>query len=52
MPEMKVGTGRIDAEFHAQPAVGAEFFHQLRFTDNLRGASGESCKLIAHIHAH
>jgi hypothetical protein len=52
MSEMKVGAGRIDAEFHPQWAVGAEFFRQLRFADNLRGAAGESCKLIAHIHAH
>ena len=52
MSEMKVGAGRINAEFHPQRTLGAKFVRQLRFADNLRGAAGEFCKLIAHIHPH
>jgi hypothetical protein len=49
---MDIRASGIDAEFYAQRAIRAQFFRQFRFADDLRGAAGESFKLIAHIHAH
>jgi len=47
-----ISTGGINAEFHPQRAIGIKFVRQLCFADDLRGATGEFGKLIAHIHAH
>jgi hypothetical protein len=49
---MDIRAGGIDAELYPQRAIRAQFFRQFRFADDLRGAAGESCKLIAHVHAH
>jgi hypothetical protein len=52
VPKMDIRAGGIDAEFYSQRAIRAQFLCQFRFADDLRSAAGESCKLIAHVHAH
>ena len=52
VPKMDIRAGGIDAELYPQRAIRAQFLRQFRLADDLRGAAGESYKLIAHIHAH
>src|SRR5438477_10800988 len=49
VPKMDIRAGGIDAELYPQRAICAQFLRQFHFADDLRGAAGESCKLIAHI---
>jgi hypothetical protein len=42
----------INPELYPEWAIRAQFLRQFRFGDDLCGAAGELCKLIAHIHAH
>ena len=52
VPKMDIRAGGINSELYPQRAIRAQLPRQFRFGDDLRGAAGELCKLIPHIHAH